>query len=88
MYYNLMKGDQVMKPIHRALINNEWFEVLELNTVTRKAKVLDKNNNIQLVDIDNVTVFTQDYRASDVPKTMSEKAPKNKIKITRVIPKR
>ena len=88
--HNLMKGDQVMsmKTIHRALIKNEWFEVLEINTTTRKAKVVEKDNQIHLVDLDQITVFTQDYRASDVPSTMNSPSPKSRIKVTRVIPKK
>ena len=78
-----------MKTINRALINGEWFEVLELNPGTRKVKVQDQDGKVHLLDTKDVTVFTKDYKASDVKSgTKSDKKYSiNKIRITRVIPK-
>ena len=78
-----------MKTINRALIDGEWFEVLELNPGTRKVKVQDQDGKLHMFDTKDVTVFTKDYKASDTkPDIKSGKKDSiNKIRITRVIPK-
>ena len=53
--------------VTKALIKSKWFEVLQINTTTRKAIVLDSDGKERLVDLTEITnLLTGFQKCSEV----------------------
>ena len=52
--------DKAVKTIQtRAFINGEWLDVLEINTSTKRAKVMTMDGKIDLIRVSDVIIWDQ-----------------------------
>lgn len=53
------------KGVTKALIKSKWYEVIQINTTTRKAIILDTDGKSRLVDLNEITNFLTDVSEGD-----------------------